>query len=389
MLAHGDAIDAEVTAPAAPPVHAPDRGEAAGLARAGRGAAPPNVLLICGLFGLPYRAMRCAQAAGARVHVLGNHGARGFKYSRYCESFSRLDRPLDGTFDAALADLINACTDRLRIDIVMAGDQPSARSLAGLKKLLRARCYPMPDLATFDLLNDKFEFYRLCSRLGILSPPTSLFDDAGAVAQAIEAKHLSTPLIAKPLSLDAARGVVRLDSATWKTALAAVRYEPVLVQAFIEGVDIGASAYCDRGEIRAFILHRLADATYTAFTDQGVLNAIQKIVADTLYSGVCNFDMRLAPDGKIYFLECNPRFFYKMDMSLIAGVNFVAHGLYPDMERNFVSGPAVRLHKAMLAKLATPWRLTRRDFAMLAYRHLDPISYWRQCLHIDWEDPTY
>lgn len=385
MLAHGDADDAEVTASAVP---AGD-GEGTRGERAATRTAPPNVLLICGLFGLPYRAMRCAHAAGARVHVLGNHGARGFKYSRYCESFTRLARPLDGTFDAALAELINACTDRLRIDVVMAGDQPAARSLAGLKQHLRASCFPMPDLPTFDLLNNKFEFYKLCCRLGILCPPTTLLDDADTVAQVIEAKHLSLPLIAKPLSLDAARGVVRLDSDSWSTRLAGVRYAPVLVQSFIEGVDIGASAFCHRGEIRAFVLHRLADATYTTYTDRGVLDSIQKIVAETCYSGVCNFDMRLAPDGKIYFLECNPRFFYKMDMSLIAGVNFVAHGLYPNMEQNFVSGTAVRLHKAMLAKLATPWHLTRRDFAMLAYRHLDPLSYWRQCLHIDWEDPTY
>jgi len=382
MLAHADAMDAEVTETAA-------HGTEARRERSGGGTAPPKILLICGLFGLPYRAMRCAQAAGARVHVLGNHGARGFKYSRYCESFSRLDRPLDGTFDADLADRINACTDRLGIDIVMAGDQPSARSLAGLKPLLRASCFPMPDLAIFDLLNNKFEFYKLCCRLGIPTPPTTLLDNTDAVAQAIGANHLSLPLIAKPLSLDAARGVVRLDRASWRPTLATVRYAPVLVQSFIEGADIGASAFCDRGNIRAFILHRLADATYTSFTDQCVFDSIQKIVADTCYSGVCNFDMRLAPDGKIYFLECNPRFFYKMDMSLIAGVNFVAHGLYSDMEMNFVSGPAVRLHKAMLTQLATPWRLTRRDFAMLAYRHLDPLSYWRQCLHIDWEDPTY
>ena len=37
--------------------------------------------------------------------------------------------------------------------------------------------------------------------------------------------------------------------------------------------------------------------------------------------------MILTPDGAVHYLECNPRFFYKINLSMIAGVNFVAHGL--------------------------------------------------------------
>lgn len=359
--------------------------------RAGGSSRRParNVLMICGLFGLPYRAMRCVAATGAAVHVLGNHGARGFRYSRFCASFTPLDRPLDGDFDEALAAVINTHIDRLGIDLVMAGDQPSSRALVGVRAMLRAPCFPMPDLATFDLLNDKWEFFKLCSRLGVRCPPTRLLPDRRALERELKAGSLRPPLIAKPLSLDGNRGVVPLIGRGIRSALASIRYEPVLAQDYIPGVDIGASAFCEGGEIRGFVLHRLARATYSTFSNDIILDSISRIARETAYSGVFNFDMRLSPDGVVHFLECNARFFYKMDLSMLAGINFTAYGLRPDMPARFVSGTRVRLVKAMLATLPTPWRLTRRDLAFLRHRYSDPLSYLRQVLGIDWEDRSY
>ncbi len=106
--------------------------------------------------------------------------------------------------------------------------------------------------------------------------------------------------------------------------------------------------------------------------------------------GVFNFDMRLAPDGSIYYLECNPRFFFKINLSMLAGVNFVAMGMAaaglataaPEaVER-------VRLPKALAAAaLTAPWTITARDLKMLWYLGRDPISSLRETLGIDWEYP--
>jgi hypothetical protein len=351
---------------------------------------PHEVLMLCGLLGLPYRALRCVAAAGARVHVLGNAGARGLRQSRFCASFTPLDRPLDGSFDAALAAQVNAHVARLGIDMVMAGDQPSSRTLAGLRPLLRTACYPMPDLETFDLLNNKWAFYQLCQRLDVRCPPTVLLPDANAVAREIAAGRLAMPLIAKPLSLDGARGLVRLEGGDPTAALAGIRYAPVLVQRFVGGADIGASAYCRHGDIRAFVVHRVSRATYRTFPHALILESIRRIVAETDYTGVCNFDMRLAPDGTVSFLECNARFFYKMNLSMLAGVNFAAYGLDAELAANFVSGTQVRMEKAVLFTLATaPWRLGRRDLAFLVHRYGDPLIHLRELLGIDREGRTY
>lgn len=350
---------------------------------------PPRVLMICTLFTLPYRVMRTVQGAGASVHVLGNAGSRGFRFSRYCASYTHSERAFDGSFDAAMADEVNACIERLDIDVVLAGDQPSARSLIGLRPSLRARCFPMPSLETFDLLNDKWSFFQLCSRIGVRCPPTTLIDTRDALRLEIQSGRMALPLVAKPLSLDGSRGVVILKEPDAQAELETIRYAPVLTQHFIEGADIGASAYCEAGEIRAFILHRLARATYTAFPDAEVLDSIARIARETSYTGVFNFDMRLARDGTVYFLECNPRFFYKMNQSMMAGVNFAAHGLHSDMPVQIVERGSVRMPKAFLAALPTPWRLARRDWAMLWHLYGDPLSYIREMLHIDWEDRSY
>ena len=349
----------------------------------------PRVLMLCTLFTLPYRVLRTVQGAGTAVFVMGNVGSRGFRFSRYCAGYTHSERAFDGSFDAAMADEVNACIERLDIDVVIAGDQPSARSLIGIRPMLKARCFPMPDLATFDLLNDKWAFFQLCSRIGVRCPPTTLFDDRDALWRDVTAGDIALPLIAKPLSLDGSRGVVPLKGATARRDLETIRYAPVLVQEFIEGVDIGASAYCEHGKVRAFILHRLARATYTAFPNQDVLAAVTAIAHETSYTGVFNFDMRMAEDGTVYFLECNPRFFYKMSLSMMAGVNFAEYGLSQDVPPRFVDNSAVRMTKAFLATLPTPWRLTRRDWGMMWHVYSDPLPFAREMLHIDWEDRSY
>jgi predicted ATP-grasp superfamily ATP-dependent carboligase len=345
--------------------------------------------MLANLFTLAYRVMRSVVRAGPTVYVLGNVGSRGFRYSRYCAGFTHSDRPFDGSFDAAMADEVNACIEKYDIDMVVAGDQPTARSLIGLRPSLRARCFPMPDLDTFDLLNDKWKFFNLCRELDVRVPPTTLYSDREVLRLAIDAGDAKLPLIAKPLSLDGSRGVVPLLAGGASAALDTIRYNPVLVQDFIEGVDIGASAYCDDGEVRTFVLHRLARATYATFANATVFASIARIARETSYTGVFNFDMRLAPDGTVYFLECNPRFFYKMSLSALAGVNFVAYGLDPSLPPLFVQDTKVRTTKAFVATLPTPWRLTRRDWASMWHLYSDPLPYLRETLRIDWEDRSY
>lgn len=345
-----------------------------------------RILLLCSLITLPYRVMRCAAAAGAKVYVLGNGSSKGLGYSRHCRKFISNELPVTGERDPSLAVEINRWILEFGIDMVLPGDALAMRSLLAIKDLIGAPCFPAPDLRQFDFLNNKWNFTNLCKDLGIPCPDSILVGDRAELLAKIENSRLEFPVIAKPLSLDASQGVFKLDAGNVHAQAKRIFYNPIIVQEFIPGEDIGASVYCEQGEIVSFIAHRLKRATYETLDDPAIKPTIAQIARHQRLSGVFNFDMRRTPDNRILYLECNPRFFFKMNLSMIAGINFVARGLgRTDVPSAVAQGTKVRMPKALVASLFTPWVLGGRDLKMLSYLVSDPISYARESLGIDWE----
>ena len=166
------------------------------------------------------------------------------------------------------------------------------------------------------------------------------------------------------------------DGTKTSERLRSINYRPVLVQEFIAGVDIGASVYARAGRIEAFIAHRFWHQVYSTFASDDVFSEIAKVVKYHSLDGVYNFDMRLTPEGKVYFLECNPRFFFKIDLSMMAGLNFVEWGLAPPAREcapTVVSGVKVRLPKALAYSLLTSGRCSLRDWRAATYLWRDPL----------------
>ena len=351
-------------------------------------SAAPRVLVVASLFQLAYRVLRCVTATGATAYVLGNAGSRGFRYSRFCAQFIESSIPFDeAPCREALRD-INRQVDQLGIDIVIGGDAPTTRMIAGFRDEIRAQCFPTPDLATFDLLNDKWAFIRICDDLGIPCPPTRLFRTREELLHEINTGALCLPAVAKPLSWEGARGVITLDRHNAVAAAQRVNYAPVLVQDFIDGEDIGASTFSDAGEMKAFVLHCLKRATYSTFHRDEVVDHVSRIVRKMRVTGILNFDMRLTRDGRLFYLECNPRVFYKINLSMLVGINFIAQGLARQRsgaEYMTANGVAVRFPKAMLLTCFTPWRFTSLDLAMLRYLAADPVPYLRELVGAEWE----
>lgn len=350
------------------------RGAGARLARA------PRLLLLAKTFRMPYRVLRCAHGAGAQVHLLCAHEARGLRHSRFHAGFSTSGQPIDGMFDPALADEINAEADRLDIDMVLAGDAPSTRALIAIKDLIRRPCFPMPGLSQFDLLNDKWRFTQLCESLGLQFPRSALFQTPEELNRYVSTNTFEGPHIAKPLSKDGGVGCVKFAPEDGPAKLSGIAYQPIIVQEVIEGEDICASVFCQRGEIKASLAYLYERATYVTFYDESILYNIGKIIKHMNVDGVINFDMRRQPDGRIIYVECNPRFFFKIAMSMVAGMNFVAMGL-PGHE--FGDGlvccadSSTRFAKAW--PLTPPWRLRARDWQAFRFLASDPIPLvWEQ-----------
>jgi glutathione synthase/RimK-type ligase-like ATP-grasp enzyme len=337
-----------------------------------------RVLIVAASYALPYRVMRCARQVNAETYVLGNLGAQVLAVSRYCTNFRLSHTIIAGHYDEDLAFEINCLARELDITMILPGDAPSTRALIACRHLLEFPCFPLPGLAEFDRLNDKWGFAQLCDTLGIHQPATRLFADATLLAAEIASGGLAYPAVAKARSLSASQGLVVLNGADAASKAQAINYRPVIVQEFIPGRDIGASIYCRRGEIAAFVAHEYRRGTYATFRGDAVLEDLARIAAHVGAEGVYNFDMIAADDGKIYYLECNPRFFYKINLSMLAGINFVALGLENDagpVPLRLPDGTSVRRPEAVLTAPRDWFRLTRRDWAAACYTCSDPVPY--------------
>ena len=228
-----------------------------------RKASGMNVLMVCSLFSLPYRVMQCIAATGAVVHVLGSIGSRGLRYSRYCRRFLRYEGRITGERDRAFADEINRCVRDLGIDMVVPAGPAPTRTLIASGDMIDSPCFPLPSLEQFDFLNDKWQFTNSCIAHGIACPPSMLFADRVQVAEGFKRGLLTLPAIVKPLSEDGGHGVLRLDASNAASQIERINYGPIIVQNFIEGEDIGASVFCERGEIKSFIANRFSKGIYT------------------------------------------------------------------------------------------------------------------------------
>jgi hypothetical protein len=287
-----------------------------------------DVLLLSEGSHFTYRVLKTAAAAGARVHVLAGPRARTLGWSRWTASLERIDTPFAHADEAATVGQINQIIQRRKITRVLGGDAPTTRFMIGVAPQLDAPIFPSPDLATFDLLNDKGRFTELAGSLGLACPPTRRFDHKDELAAALKAGELPFPGIVKPLSRSGGAGVVRLDEGRWSAALARVTYAPLLWQSFLTDPQWDVSAFCREGEIIAFSLRRRGRGEYV-FADSAEARRQTAILTRRLgVSGILDFDI-IADQALTRFswLECNPRVFFSIDFVAAAGINMIALGL--------------------------------------------------------------
>jgi biotin carboxylase len=347
-------------------------------ARAAAKGPRTNGLMIAFAFTLPYHVMRTAAAAGVRVHVLGHGASRGLRMSRSCRSY-RLSRFVDDP--EILLDEIREIVTRERVDVIFPSDDVSTRLLGALRDRLPVRSTPIPSLPVFDLLNDKWNFTQFCMQNGVRVPEGRLFDNVAGLRRSLVSGELLLPITLKPTNRSGGFGVVHLRDSGDLAVLDAIDYTPILVQRHINGETIGISVLCDHGQVLAHATQRRDEARFQLFADADLLANVTRLAALTGYSGPANFDAVLSDDdGLAYIVECNPRFWYTIYLSMIAGLNFFSLALAnprPD------AGEPVTLAGSEIAlswrnTLIRPWRAGRLDWKFVAYNLGDPLAYLLQ-----------
>jgi biotin carboxylase len=334
-------------------------------ARAGRRR---RILLLASEAEIQYRVLRCAALPGVEVHVAGPEPARPLARSRFCKRFHASPDFAKGS-EASLARRIDMLAHEHGIDLVLPSDTVTTRLLTRIRGRLSTPVFPVPDAEAFDALATKDRFMELCARLNIPHPKGELYLDRAGLQAAIADGRVRFPAMFKPLNRAGGIGIVKVDVENAQAIASSIDYAPILVQDFVAGEDRSISIFCRDGEITKEVVYSHPDGVFR-FHDEPALSRIVRDLARTMHlDGVINFDARIEGCGRVWLIECNPRFFFSMDAIMVAGLNFVETGSArsPDTKRE------VRLPRATLKELLRLRVPERGDLKMLAHWLGDPL----------------
>jgi biotin carboxylase len=240
------------------------------------------------------------------------------------------------------------------------------------------RSSPMPDLATFDLVNNKWNFTRFAREHGVRVPQSWLYDTVDELRAALRSGSLALPITAKPISQSASRGVFNIRNDGELSQLDAIDYRPILVQRHIFGEMISTSLIARSGRILAYATQYRDEQWFQLRVNPDFFQNVERFVTASNLSGPGNFDAICEEgSGLTYIIECNARFWYTMYMSMVVGLNFLDFALHeaaarPDHVATLGDGEMRLSPRAILASL---WHANRHEWKLVAHHMSDPLAY--------------
>jgi len=338
-----------------------------------------NALMIAFAFGLPYHVLRTAGAAGVRVHVLGNGASQALRTSLLCASYRTLPCPGTTDHEAQILAEIGRIVRRRKIDVIFPGDDLSCRLLAGMRDRLPVRTSLLPDLAMFDLLNHKWNFARYCNANGVRVPQAWCFDTRESLQAALRSGELDLPITVKPTNRSGSVGVLHIRDASERAQIDQIDYQPILVQRHIIGETVCISTVCHGGTILAHVTQRRDEHHFQLVSHPDLLANTERLIVASRLNGPANFDAVIeAATGLSYIVECNPRFWYTIHLSMILGFNFMTRALAEPRTRQEAMPDTMvsdTLELSLRHTLMHYRRANRFDRGLAHYNLFDPIPY--------------
>jgi biotin carboxylase len=261
--------------------------------------------------------------------ICGQTAEHAFRFSRLRSRVILAGKR--ATEPRAVCEAINSHHSQAPIGAVMAADVDGLLTIDSIRERLSPPIYPMPAREVLQVLNDKWAFYQYAEGLGLNLPPTIAFPGRHLIDAVQVARDIGFPAVIKPVTGFAGLGFILVPSAKALAEAVAAdngRTGAVVVQRYIAGRDIGLGLLARNGEVQAAATFYCTPYDGAEFADMPDFAAIgRKVVADTGYNGIANFDARLDGQGRIWLLECNPRFFMRLTASRFCGMDFLKLGL--------------------------------------------------------------
>lgn len=225
-------------------------------------------------------------------------------------------------------------------------DDSANRVLHSTFAELGARSYPMPDSSSFEMLNDKWQFYQYCSQLGVRVPKTIYLGHKTGIEFENLCTAVGLPFIVKPTNKSNSLGVqvIRSKDDFQKKILSSKRYNffPLIGQSFVPGLDIDVSALVDRGRIEKFALQIRKKDGLCFVRNEKLVQSVEAVVRELRYTGVIHVDARIHESSKeVFLIEANPRFWGSLAEATAGGLNFVRAGIYAALGLDSLDPPTI------------------------------------------------
>ncbi len=290
-----------------------------------------NILIVSTNDELAMVILQCLANLKMKIYIMSANRLSRVMLSRYCGGHFRyeLNDLLDNS--ANIITKINNYCKQKKIDVVIPAGIDSTLFISKIKdNILEANVFPLADLETLNMLNNKWHLGELIKKNGLPCPKTVLINEV----QQFKSLDIGFPIIIKPLDLEAGRGVTKLNSFKELDAYMSNINEfnrlPLLAQEYIPGIDIDLSVLAKNGEIIAWTIQKWhPDKSIIDFIkDDNVLSIGRRLISCCNYNGVAHIDMMSDNrDKSIKIIEFNPRFWGSLEASMLNGVNFPYLGI--------------------------------------------------------------
>jgi len=266
----------------------------------------------------------------AKTIVIGDHETDALRWSALCEK--KLSVQFDGHDDTRFVELVNTLARQMPHIKLIPADCEGIRLANRVRHRLRVHITPIPDLATLNMFDDKWQFHQFCTQKDLCVPTTRLVGSKEEIDFDAIVSEFGLPFVLKPVNQAGSLGVQIVTSKNYYETVIRnnddYQFSPLIAQQFIEGADIDLSLLAIDGKLSAFAIQQVTGSTVNFVQNAYLETVADRICSESRYSGLMHVDARIEKrTGKVYLIESNPRFWASVTASVWCGLNFVAESI--------------------------------------------------------------
>jgi pyruvate carboxylase len=200
------------------------------------------------------------------------------------------------------------------------------------------------DRETVLKLTDKWDITLIAGKAGVPTPRTCPVPDLGSLATDVRAAGIDVPFVIKPRRRSASVGLrIFRNWESVKSFEQLARHshqegqeDGYVAQALVEGDLHDGNCVAKNGRIIA-LMSQARLVTAWDFGGGGIVNkthrepaifdAVRRMVAESRFTGIAQFEFLRSPGKGFVLLECNPKIFGTTYLPTAAGINLVKHAV--------------------------------------------------------------